>query len=104
MNIGVNLHNHGRFASKPAIDAIALRAEALGYDSIWTADHILVPRTEPEPFGQLLETPRTSSSNTSTISSGSPPKSVLWSLLLARSSARRSTDERKGPSRANGHQ
>ncbi len=56
MKIGVNLHNHGPFASKPAIDAIAERAEALGYDSIWTADHILVPRTEPEPFGQLLET------------------------------------------------
>jgi hypothetical protein len=56
MKIGVNLHNHGPFASKPAIDALALRAEALGYDSIWTADHILVPRTEPEPFGQLLET------------------------------------------------
>jgi probable F420-dependent oxidoreductase len=56
MKIGVNLHNYGPFASKPAIDAIAERVEALGYDSIWTADHILVPRTEPEPFGQLLET------------------------------------------------
>jgi alkanesulfonate monooxygenase SsuD/methylene tetrahydromethanopterin reductase-like flavin-dependent oxidoreductase (luciferase family) len=56
MKIGVNLHNQGRFASKPATDAVALRAEALGYDSIWTADHILVPRTEPEPFGQPLET------------------------------------------------
>jgi probable F420-dependent oxidoreductase len=56
MKIGVNLHNYGPFASKPAIDAIAERSEALGYDSIWTADHILVPRTEPEPFGQLLET------------------------------------------------
>jgi alkanesulfonate monooxygenase SsuD/methylene tetrahydromethanopterin reductase-like flavin-dependent oxidoreductase (luciferase family) len=56
MKIGVNLHNYGPFASKRAIDAIAERSEALGYDSIWTADHILVPRTEPEPFGQLLET------------------------------------------------
>jgi probable F420-dependent oxidoreductase len=56
MRIGVNLHNYGLFASKPAIDKIAERAEALGYDSIWTADHVLVPRTEPEPFGQLLET------------------------------------------------
>jgi probable F420-dependent oxidoreductase len=56
MKIGVNLHNYGPFATKSAIDAIAERAEGLGYDSIWTADHILVPRTEPEPFGQLLET------------------------------------------------
>jgi probable F420-dependent oxidoreductase len=56
MKIGVNLHNYGPFASKPAVDAIAERAEALGYDSIWTADHVLVPQTEPEPFGQLLET------------------------------------------------
>jgi probable F420-dependent oxidoreductase len=56
MKIGVNLHNYGPFASKPAIDAIVERAEALGYESIWTSDHILVPRTEPEPFGQLLET------------------------------------------------
>jgi alkanesulfonate monooxygenase SsuD/methylene tetrahydromethanopterin reductase-like flavin-dependent oxidoreductase (luciferase family) len=56
MKIGVNLHNYGPFATKPAIDAIAGRAEALGYDSIWTADHILLPQTEPEPFGQLLET------------------------------------------------
>jgi probable F420-dependent oxidoreductase len=56
MKIGVNLHNYGPFATKPAIDAIAERAEALGYDSLWTADHILLPQTEPEPFGQLLET------------------------------------------------
>jgi probable F420-dependent oxidoreductase len=35
--------------------AIAERADALGYTSLWTSDHILLPTSRPDPFGNLLE-------------------------------------------------
>src|SRR5439155_16678019 len=34
----------GRFASPEAIRSMAQQAEALGFDSVWVADHIVVPR------------------------------------------------------------
>jgi alkanesulfonate monooxygenase SsuD/methylene tetrahydromethanopterin reductase-like flavin-dependent oxidoreductase (luciferase family) len=34
----------------------ATSAEELGYASLWTSDHILVPTSHPKPFGDLLET------------------------------------------------
>jgi probable F420-dependent oxidoreductase len=55
MRIGVNLPNYGPLGSRDAVTAIAERAEALGYTSLWTSDHILLPTSEPEPFGNLLE-------------------------------------------------
>jgi len=36
--------------------AIAQTAEELGYSSLWTSDHILIPANRPEPFGNVLET------------------------------------------------
>src|SRR3984893_6802059 len=36
--------------------AIAEKAEELGYSSLWTNDHILIPANLPEPLGNLLET------------------------------------------------
>jgi probable F420-dependent oxidoreductase len=51
----VNLPNYSSLGNRDAMIAIAKRAEALGYSSLWTSDHILVPRSRPEPFGNVLE-------------------------------------------------
>ena len=55
MIIGLNLPNYGRLGYRDAIVAIAQTAEALGYASLWTNDHVLIPTSRPEPFGNVLE-------------------------------------------------
>ena len=55
MIIGLNLPNYGRLGYRDAIVAIAQTAEALGYASLWTNDHVLLPTSHPEPFGNVLE-------------------------------------------------
>ncbi len=55
MIIGLNLPNYGRLGYRDAIVAIAQTAEALGYASVWTNDHVLLPTSRPEPFGNVLE-------------------------------------------------
>ncbi|MCS7251799.1 MAG: LLM class F420-dependent oxidoreductase [Anaerolineae bacterium] len=56
MHIGVCLPNYGRASSPEAICEVAQAAEALGFDSIWTTDHILVPEAYEEPYGRIFET------------------------------------------------
>jgi probable F420-dependent oxidoreductase len=55
MTFGLNLPNYSSLGHRDAMIAIAERAEELGYSSLWTSDHILLPVTLPEPFGDLLE-------------------------------------------------
>jgi probable F420-dependent oxidoreductase len=55
MIFGLNLPNYSSLGNRDAMVAIAERAEALGYSSLWTSDHILVPKNRPEPFGNVLE-------------------------------------------------
>lgn len=43
MELGVILPNSGAFADPQAILAVAEAAEALGYDALWTADHLVLP-------------------------------------------------------------
>lgn len=43
MELGVILPNSGAFADPEAILAVAEAAEALGYDALWTADHLVLP-------------------------------------------------------------
>jgi probable F420-dependent oxidoreductase len=56
MKFGLCLPNFpfGVQPSRDAIVEIAREAERLGYDSVWTTDHILVPRDKPR-FGHLYE-------------------------------------------------
>ncbi len=56
MHIGVCLPNYGRAASPEAIREVARAAEALGFDSVWTTDHVLVPEVYSEPYGRIFET------------------------------------------------
>jgi probable F420-dependent oxidoreductase len=55
MIIGVNLPNYSSVGNRDSVTAIAQAAEALGYASLWTSDHVLLPTSLPEPFGHLLE-------------------------------------------------
>jgi probable F420-dependent oxidoreductase len=34
---------------------VAREAEALGYDSIWTTDHVMMTKGQEEPYGHILE-------------------------------------------------
>lgn len=56
MRFGVILPNYGKPAAREALVEVARAAEELGYDSIWTTDHILLPRGHEEPFGHIYET------------------------------------------------
>jgi probable F420-dependent oxidoreductase len=55
MLIGLNLPNYSRLGKRDSVVDIAQAAEALGYASLWTNDHVLVPTSRPEPFGNVLE-------------------------------------------------
>jgi probable F420-dependent oxidoreductase len=56
MIFGLNLPNYSSLGSRESMIAIAHDAEELGYSSLWTSDHILIPANRPEPFGNVLET------------------------------------------------
>lgn len=56
MIFGLNLPNYSNLGNRESTVAIAEKAEELGYSSLWTSDHILIPANLPEPFGNLLET------------------------------------------------
>ncbi len=55
MKFGVGLPNYGRARTFEDIRHVALAAEELGYDSIWTTDHLIVPHADIEPYGTIFE-------------------------------------------------
>src|SRR5689334_2646164 len=56
MIFGLNLPNYSHLGNRESMMAIAGLAEGLGYSSLWTNDHVLMPSNRPEPFGNVLET------------------------------------------------
>jgi len=54
--LGLNLPNYSGLGNRESMIAIAQSAEELGYSSLWTSDHVLIPANRPEPFGNVLET------------------------------------------------
>jgi len=64
LSVGVTLPNYGRLASAANLARLARHAEALGFDSVWVADHLVAPcdattvypfDRRPEPTAALLD-------------------------------------------------
>jgi probable F420-dependent oxidoreductase len=57
MRVGVWLPNCRHLATPEVIRRAAMRAEALGYDSVWVSDHVVVPRANVANFGTTIFDP-----------------------------------------------
>lgn len=55
MRFGLILSNYGASASPDTLLAEAGAAEAVGFDSVWTTDHVFLPRADAARFGRILE-------------------------------------------------
>ncbi len=59
MHFGVGLPHFRQVASTEAITTVAQRAEALGFDSVWVSDHIVIPDSAIPRFGEVFFEPFT---------------------------------------------
>lgn len=59
MKIGVTLRNMGPQSDAATLRAGALRAEALGFESVWITDHIAIPPDDAEGSGGRYTDPLT---------------------------------------------
>ena len=57
MNFGVWIPNCRNLATPDIIRTTAVRAEQLGYDSVWVSDHVVVPRENIKNFGESIFDP-----------------------------------------------
>ena len=57
MHFGVGLPHFRQLASAEAITTVAQQAEALGFDSVWVSDHIVVPNSAIPRFGEVFFEP-----------------------------------------------
>ena len=55
MHFGVILPNYGRDATPDAIRRTAEAAEELGFDSVWTTEHIIVGPEAYDPYGRVYD-------------------------------------------------
>ena len=55
MKFGVCLPNYGETGSEEALRIVAIKSEELGYDSVWTTDHVLMPTKSETPYESILE-------------------------------------------------
>jgi probable F420-dependent oxidoreductase len=55
MHFGVILPNYGAGSGRLAVLDTALAAESAGYQSVWTTDHLALPRGDAERFSPILE-------------------------------------------------
>ena len=57
MKFGVWIPNCRHLATPDIIRDTAVRAEALGYDSVWVSDHVVVPNANVKNFGEAIFDP-----------------------------------------------
>ena len=55
MHFGVILPNYGAGSSVDAIRGVAELAEELGFDSVWTTEHIIVGPDAVDPYGRVYD-------------------------------------------------
>src|SRR5437879_11142290 len=55
MKFGVCVPNYGESSSTEALRTVALEAERGGCDSIWTTDHVLMPRNSGTPYERVFD-------------------------------------------------
>jgi probable F420-dependent oxidoreductase len=55
VHLGVILPNYGRHASPEGVRAVVEAAEELGFDSVWTTEHIIVGPEAVDPYGRVLD-------------------------------------------------
>lgn len=55
MQFGLCVPNFGGIVSTDQMVEQGVLAEQLGFDSIWATDHIIVPRVNVDPYGDLVE-------------------------------------------------
>ena len=59
MHCGIGLPHFRQVASTEAIATVTQQAEALGFDSVWVSDHIVVPHSAIPRFGEVFFEPFT---------------------------------------------
>jgi len=57
MKFGVWIPNCRHLATPDIIRRTAVRAERLGYDSVWVSDHVVVPHENVKNFGETIFDP-----------------------------------------------
>jgi probable F420-dependent oxidoreductase len=55
VHFGVILPNYGQDSSPDAIRRVAEAAEELGFDSVWTTEHIIVGPEAVDPYGRVYD-------------------------------------------------
>ena len=55
MKLGVCIPNYGETLSVEAFREVSQESERLGFDSIWTTDHILMPKNSGTPYERIFD-------------------------------------------------
>src|SRR6267143_516780 len=55
MKFGVCVPNYGESSSPEALRTVALEAERADCDSLWTTDHVLMPRNSGTPYERIFD-------------------------------------------------